>query len=176
METMRTCSQHAAVFLLLLLLAAGRGSAAAQADSSDAQAIEDLISKYAAVANAEPVDTDLASRVWLNSAEDSLIFPLGEAHGWEEIKRNFYQDILEAYFSDRKLIISDITVHPYGDSAWAEFHWHFTAKSRKGGSAVETTGVETQIYRKIAGEHWALVHVHYSTAPGTRAERPPAAQ
>lgn len=174
---MRTRSRHAAVLsLLVLTLTAGRETAIAQANSSDAQAIQDLISKYAVAANAEPVDISAASQVWLDSTEDSLIFPLGEEHGWEEIKRNFYQNTLEAYFSDRKLTISDISVHPYSDSAWAEFHWHFTAKSRRGGSAVETTGVETQIYRKTANGRWALVHVHYSTGPGTRGERPPAAQ
>jgi ketosteroid isomerase-like protein len=173
---MRTCLQRSAVLLsLVLVLTAARETAAARSQSSDAQAadaqaVKNLILKYAAAANAEPVDINLASQVWSNSPDVSLIFPLGEEHGWEQIKQNFYQNTLEAYFSDRKLTITEIAVHPYGDSAWAEFHWHFTAKSRKSGSPVETTGVETQIYRKLDSGRWALVHVHYSTARGTPQE------
>jgi hypothetical protein len=40
---------------------------------------------------------------------------------------------------------------------------------RKDGSAVTTHGVETQIYRKQAGE-WRLVHVHYSEDAWSRPE------
>jgi ketosteroid isomerase-like protein len=171
MKRMRACSQPPTVLLLLVLVLTGGRQTAGARSESDAQAIKDLISKYAAAANAEPVDINLASHVWLNSPEDSLIFPLGEEHGWEQIQRNFYQNTLQAYFSDRKLTITEIAVHPYGDSAWAEFHWHFLAKSRRSGSPVETTGVETQIYRKLDSGRWALVHVHYSTAPGSPTEK-----
>ena len=132
-----------------------------------AAAIMQLIAKYVAAVNAEPVDLGLASQVWLNSREVSLIFPLGEERGWEQVKRNFYENTMEALFSKRKLTPRDITVHAYGDSAWAEFFWHFAAKSRKNGSAVETSGQETQIYRRIGPDRWTLVHVHYSAMPPT---------
>jgi hypothetical protein len=44
-------------------------------------------------------------------------------------------------------------VHVNGETAWAEFYWHFVAKQSKDGLA--------QIYEK-SGERWQLVHGHYS--------------
>jgi len=130
-------------------------------------AIKQLIAKYVEAVNAEPVDVGLASQVWLNSPEVSLIFPLGEERGWDEVKQNFYENTMEALFSDRRLTPGDITVHSYGDSGWAELSWHFVAKSRKNGSTVESNGRETQIYRRSGPKRWALVHVHYSAVPPT---------
>jgi ketosteroid isomerase-like protein len=155
-------------------LAAVDGQTPAPSEQSDSQAIKDLIAKYAAAVNAEPIDMSLASQVWLNSPDDSFIHPLGEEHGWENIKRNFYENIMEAFFSERKLTVHDIEVHAYGDSGWAEFQWHFVAKSRKGGSTVETSGRETQVYRKLDGGRWALVHVHYSPLPASPQPSAPA--
>jgi ketosteroid isomerase-like protein len=66
------------------------------------------------------------------------------------------------------LTVRDVTVHVYGDSAWAEFYWRFVAKLRSNGSTVVTDGRETQIYRKVDRDRWALVHVHYSGMPVTR--------
>ena len=67
-------------------------------------------------------------------------------------------------FSKRKLTPRDIKVNVFGDSAWSEFYWHFTATPKNGGAEVQTDGRETQIYRKT-GERWVLVHVHYSEMP-----------
>jgi ketosteroid isomerase-like protein len=127
--------------------------------------IEELIAKYAAAVNREPVDIDLASSVWSNTPEVSLIYPLGEERGWEQVKRNFYEHTMEARFSERTLTPHDIRVHAYGDSGWAEFSWSFVGKSRKDGSRVETNGLETQIYQKVGSHRWVLVHVHYSAMP-----------
>jgi ketosteroid isomerase-like protein len=179
----RTAPQFCGPFAFVLLLTASVLAAAAgfgqpgggsQAETAsavpkggrDATAeIKELIMKYAAAVNAEPVDIGLASQVWSNSSEVSLIFPGGEERGWEQIKRDFYEDIMEKFLSERKLTPHDIRVHAYGDSAWAEFSWNFVAKSRKDGSGVATSGRETQIYRKVGGNRWVLVHVHYSAMP-----------
>lgn len=72
-----------------------------------------------------------------------------------------------APFSQRKLTVHDVNVHLMGDTAWAEFYWHFTATLRSNGSIVNADGRETQIYRKAAGHKWELVHVHYSGPPVT---------
>ncbi|HEY1184520.1 MAG TPA: nuclear transport factor 2 family protein [Bryobacteraceae bacterium] len=130
--------------------------------------IKQLIAKYAAAADG--ADVDLASQVWDNSPDVSFIHPLGHEHGWEEVK-NFYRNIMGAPFSERKLTVRDVTVHVYGNSAWAEFYWHFEAKSRSNGSTVVTNGRETQIYRKVEAGRWVLVHVHYSGMPVTAARR-----
>lgn len=151
--------------MLILLVTAAYGMPPAHSEESDTQAIKDLIANYAAALNAEPINMKLLSQVWLNSPEDSFIHPLGHEHGWEAIKKNFYENVMEKLFNERKLTVRDINVHVHGDSAWAEFYWHFVAKSRQGGSTVETNGRETQIYRKLDDGHWALVHVHYSGMP-----------
>src|ERR1051325_7487161 len=116
--------------------------------------IKQLIANYATAV--DTADVNLAAKVWDNSPEVSFIHPLGNAHGLDEVKR-FFTDIMGGMFSDRKLTPRDIKVHVYGDSAWSEFNWHFTATQKKDGARVETDGRETQIYRK-AGKAWVLVH------------------
>jgi ketosteroid isomerase-like protein len=128
---------------------------------TEAARIRQLIANYAAAVDA--ADVKLAAQVWDNSSEVSFIHPLGHAHGWDEVK-GFLTDIMGGMFSDRKLTPRDIKVHVYGDSAWSEFYWHFTATQKKDGARVQSDGRETQIYRK-AGNRWVLVHVHYSEMP-----------
>jgi ketosteroid isomerase-like protein len=111
----------------------------------------------------DAADIKLAAQIWDNSPDVSFIHPLGHAHGWDEVK-GFFTDIMGEMFSKRKLTPRDIKVHVYGDSAWSEFYWHFTATQKKDGAEVQSDGRETQIYRK-AGDRWALVHVHYSEMP-----------
>jgi len=139
--------------------AAGKSSSG---DESATAEIEELIAKYAAAVSAEPVNLNLASQVWANSQDVSIIFPLGEVQGWEHVKRDFYENFFEALFSERKLTMRDVRIHAYGDSAWAEFSWHFTAKLRKDGTIKNSDGYETQIYRAAGPHKWVLVHVHYS--------------
>ena len=132
-----------------------------------------MIAKYVDAVSREPVDLELASSVWENSPDATLIYPLAEVRGWDHIKQDFYQNVMEARFSERTLMPRDIEVHAYGDCGWAEFTWRFVAKSRKDGSRVETNGRETQIYRKTGPHRWVLVHVHYSSlSPAELSNRP----
>ena len=135
---------------------------ATPAASADASDIRDIIGKYAK--SVDEADTTLASQIWLDSAEVSFIHPLGHEHGFEQIKQNVYRHLMGDTFAERKLDIHDVSVHVYGDSAWAEFYWDFAAKFRKDGSSITTHGRETQVYRKVQGK-WRLVHVHYSAMP-----------
>ena len=128
---------------------------------TDAGRIRQLIADYAAAVDA--ADINLAAKVWDTSPEVSFIHPLGHAHGWDEVKLVF-TDIMGGMFSERKLTPRDIQVHVYGDAAWSEYYWHFTATQRKDGLKIQTDGRETQIYRKN-GNRWLLVHVHYSAMP-----------
>lgn len=137
-------------------------SCAASGDKADdakaaKDAIRQQIAKYTAALDA--ADIDLASQVWRTSAEVSFIYPAGHAHGWEEVKEIY--KFFGSSFSERKLTVRDVSVRVNGETAWAEFYWHFVAKQSKDGSAVQTDGRETQIYEK-AGNRWQLVHVHYS--------------
>ena len=132
--------------------------------ATDAERIRKLIGEYAAAVDA--ASATAAAQVWDTSPDVSFIHPLGHAHGWGEVKA-FFTDVMGGMFSDRKLTPRDIKVHVYGDSAWSEFYWHFTATQKKDGAQVQTDGRETQIYRK-AGNRWVLVHVHYSAMPGSQ--------
>jgi ketosteroid isomerase-like protein len=124
------------------------------------EAIRQQVAKYTAALDA--TDIDLVSQVWRTSADVSFIHPGGHAHGWEEVKEIY--SFFGSSFSQRKLTVRDISVHVNGETAWAEFYWHFVAKQSKDGSPVQTDGRETQIYEK-AGDRWQLVHVHYSGPP-----------
>lgn len=75
-----------------------------------------------------------------------------------------YKRLMGDTFSERRLTPRNISVHVYGDGAWAEFYWDFMAKFRKDGSLLTTHGRETQVYRRTA-DGWRLVHVHYSGVP-----------
>lgn len=132
-----------------------------QGPLTEADRIRRLIANYAAAVDA--ADLQLAGQVWDNSPDVSFIHPLGEAHGWDEVKR-FLTDIMGGIFSERKLTPREIKVHVYGDSAWSEFNWHFTATQKRDGAIVQSDGRETQIYHK-KGSRWTLVHAHYSEMP-----------
>jgi ketosteroid isomerase-like protein len=131
---------------------------------SDADQIRSTIAKYAK--SIDDADTTLASQIWSDSPEVSFIHPLGHEHGLAQIEQNVYKHLMGETFSGRKLTPRDISVHVYGDAAWAEFYWDFAAKFRKDASPITTHGRETQIYRKQQGV-WRLVHVHYSGMPVT---------
>ena len=126
--------------------------------------IKQLISMYAKAA--DDADPTLASRIWCDSSEDSLINPVGRWHGVEEIMSFYRHDMGETY-SSRNLKITDTHIRVYTDAAWAEFNWDFSAKRRKEGSSVSFRGMETQIYQKNR-DRWCLVHVHYSALPAEK--------
>ncbi|TWT84925.1 SMP-30/Gluconolaconase/LRE-like region [Planctomycetes bacterium CA13] len=130
---------------------------------AEVDAIKGQIAKY--LRSVDDADTQLASEVWLSSPEVSFIQPRGHQHGWKQVKRSFYEQTMGGNFSERTLrIIGDVSVHVYGDTAWAEFYWDFKAKFEEDGKTLNTKGRETQIFRKVAGD-WRLVHVHYSGMP-----------
>lgn len=132
----------------------------------DAEAeIRRKVAKYAK--SIDDADTNLAAEVWETSPNVSFLHPGGHERGWDQVKRNIYDQAMRGMFSERKLSVRDVTVRVYGDAAWADFYWQFVAKLRKDGSRVETMGRETQVFRRGTGGRWALVHVHYSAMPAT---------
>ena len=130
----------------------------------DEDEIRQLISMYAKAA--DEADPKLASRIWCDSSEDSLINPVGRWHGVEQIM-GFYRHDMGDTYSSRNLKINEISVRVYTDSAWAEFNWDFEAIRKKDGSAVSFHGMETQIYQRNH-DNWCLVHVHYSALPAEK--------
>src|SRR6266568_6174453 len=132
--------------------------AGADAPVADSVAIHRLLGQYAKAV--DTVDLKLLAQIWSHSPDVSFIYPLGEEHGFDAIEQHVFQNIMGGMFSARDLEMHDVMIYVNGNSAWSEFHWDFHATMRKGGSAVNTHGVETQIYRKEDGM-WRLVHVHY---------------
>jgi ketosteroid isomerase-like protein len=111
------------------------------------EAIRQQIAKYTAALDA--ADIDLASQVWRASAEVSFIHPAGHARGWEEVKEIY--KFFGSSFSDRKLTVRDVPVHVNGDTAWAEFYWHFVAKQSHDGSAIQTEDSAPGHVRRCGG-------------------------
>jgi ketosteroid isomerase-like protein len=149
---MRSLRNIAAVTLALL-------GAACHGD--DSAAIQGVLDRYAKAA--DTADPAIVSQVWSNSPDITFIEPAGNLHGPAQVK-DFYTRVLGATFADRNLTMKNVSVHVYGDTAWAEFDWDFTAKLKSNGSAFESRGSETQIYRREQGG-WKIVHAHYSGAP-----------
>jgi uncharacterized protein (TIGR02246 family) len=158
----RSWSRRAISLTMGALVSVLPAAAATGSDGKAEEEIRRLVARYAQAVDA--ADARLASEVWADSPDVSFIHPLGHEHGWEAIKTNVFEKLMGETFSERSLKVKDIQVHAYGDAAWAEFYWDFTAKFRKDGAPIETHGRETQVYRKTDGR-WRLVHVHYSGMP-----------
>jgi len=154
----------AAVLAALVCPAQDQRPASSADVGKEKDEIQHLISLYAKAA--DEADPTLASRVWCNSSEDSLINPAGRWSGVEAIL-GFYRHEMGDTYSSRTLKITDISVRLYTDAAWAEFDWDFEATRRRDGSAVSLHGMETQIYRDNHAS-WCLVHVHYSALSAER--------
>jgi ketosteroid isomerase-like protein len=111
--------------------AEGRRATAEHADP-DTDAIRGVIEKYAK--SIDGADTALASEIWSKFPDVSIIHPRGYERGWEGVKKNVYEKLMGATFSERKFTPRDVVVHVYGDAAWAEFSCDFAAKLKDDGS------------------------------------------
>lgn len=149
--------------LSAILVACGDQRGGGGNAKADEDAVRQQVAKYLQALDA--ADTGIASQVWLTTSEASFISPMGHSHGWEEVKKVY--DFFGAVFTDRKLTAHDLAVDVQGDSAYVEFYWHYSAKQKSDGKNVQTDGRESQMYRRVDGERWALVHVHYSGMPVT---------
>ncbi len=136
----------------------------AQTRKADDTKIRIIMNVYAEAVN--KADAKLGSQVWCGSEEESLTNPGGHWQDPQQIKA-FYAILSDSY-SERKLTFDTVSIHSYGDFAWAEFTGDFAAKQRKDGTAFSFHAAETQIYRKLQGK-WCLLHVHYATFPARQA-------
>ena len=123
----------------------------------DQRAIREQVANYTKALDTG--DLGLAARVWWDTTDVSAITPMGHSHGWEEVK-GMYQFFADN-FTDRHLQARDIAVHLMGDTAWAEYNWHFDAKIKANGMEIHSEGRESEVFRKIDGG-WRIVHIHYS--------------
>ena len=127
---------------------------------SDSVFFSALVSQY--VRSVNEADTVFASGFWSKTAEVSYFSPDGTYAGWEGVKK-VYQDFKNKFIV-RKLSVSNLNFSYSRDVSWVTFFWDFNGILKNGNTPVETTGRETQIWKKINME-WRLVHVHYSERP-----------
>lgn len=158
---LRSRSTANLAFLAILFLLVPGISSAAQGTASDEEQIESILQKYAT--SVDNADVALASEIWSHDSSVTFIFPLGTAHGFEQIKDMVYIGVMRNMFSKRELILHLPVIHVYADAAWSEMTWTFHA-TKNDGLAITTEGRETQVYHKEQGV-WRIVHVHYSGPP-----------
>jgi ketosteroid isomerase-like protein len=148
-------------FLAFLVLLVSGITAAAQGTGSDKKQISEILQKYAT--SVDNADVALASEIWSHDPGVTFIFPLGTAHGFQQIVDKVYIGTMRNMFSKRELILHHPIIHVYADAAWSEMTWTFHA-TIKDATAITTEGRETQVYHKEQGV-WRIVHVHYSGPP-----------
>jgi ketosteroid isomerase-like protein len=147
--------------LAILVLIVPGITAAAQGTGSDEEQIRGILQKYST--SIDNADVALASEIWSHDPGVTFIYPLGTAHGFEQIADEVYIGAMRTMFSKRELILHQPVIHVYADAAWSEMTWTFHA-TKKDGSAITTEGRETQVYHKEQGA-WRIVLVHYSGPP-----------
>lgn len=148
-------------FLVILVLAVSGIAAVAQRTNSDEEQIKIILQKYAT--SIDNADVALASEIWSHDPGVTFIYPLGTAHGFQQIADQVYIGAMRNMFSKRELILHQPAVHVYEDAAWSEMTWTFHA-TKIDRSAMTTEGRETQFCHKEQGV-WRIVLVHYSGAP-----------
>ena len=149
------------------LTVAGLAMADSHAHEKQVAKLHGLLDQYVSAVN--NLDLELAKRIWSQKADISFIQPRGHQKGWADIEANFYLGAM-ANFSSRELRLKNIQIRLLDENtAWGDFYWDFDAVFAKDGSAIQTTGRESQVWRKEA-DGWKIVHVHYS-GPPTRRER-----
>lgn len=153
-------SVFAAILFAALCLAAGRDATTQNPETARTE-IRALIDRY--TQSIDAADPEMGARFWLTTPEASFIHPLGEESGWDQIAADVYGKLMGQTFSKRSLkLAGEPTIHVFGDTAVAEFHWDFAATLRTNGNEVHTKGRESQVYVRFPDKGWRLVHVHYS--------------
>lgn len=143
--------------VLLVLPACTRTSGSAQ----DRENVQQVFEKY--LQSVKTADLTLASDVWSQSADISVVTPLGRFQGWESVRDSLYVNFLQKAFTERNLQPDNLTIRVSGDVAWAVYDWTFTAKLANG-QAFTSKGWESHVYQRINGR-WVIVHLHYSSPP-----------
>ena len=147
----------AVVTVLLLLPACTRATDIDQEKKNVRQVLENYLQSV------KTADLTLASQVWLQSPDVSVVTPFGRFQGWESVRDGVYVNFLQKAFVERNLQPDNLAISVAGDTAWAVFDWTFAAKLANGQS-YSSKGWESHVYRKT-DRGWAIVHLHYSVPP-----------
>jgi ketosteroid isomerase-like protein len=111
-------------------------------------------------------DLGIASEIWSQTPDTSVVTPFGRFEGWENVREGVYVNFLQKAFTERRLHAENAGIHVEGDTAWAAFDWSFTGKLADG-QPMMSKGWESHVYRKTS-RGWVIVHLHYSIPPPPR--------
>lgn len=148
------------VITALLLFSSHPAKAQRPEESTDRQAIEQVIEQYVETIN--HCDTALVNRIWSHADYVSFIAPSGRYATHHEIRDKLVVGLFGDNFRQRNLRKEELKINVHGDTAWAEFSWVFDAV-RNDGTPHNTRGRETQILERDPKGRWLLVHIHYSS-------------
>ena len=81
----------------------------------------------------ESADLTLASQVWLQSQDISVVTPFGRFKGWESVRDCLYINFLQKAFAERRLRPDNLAITVSDNAAWAVFDSWLTPRcSRRG--------------------------------------------
>ena len=148
-----------AVALIAVALSAGCAKAA---DVEQEKAVvRQVLDKYLKSVNG--ADLQIASEIWSQTPDTSVVAPFGRFEGWEKVREGVYVNFLQKAFTERRLQAENVAIHVDGDTAWAAFDWNFAGKLANG-QPITSKGWESHVYRKTT-RGWVIVHLHYSVPP-----------
>jgi ketosteroid isomerase-like protein len=147
----------AIVSAALLLSACSRATDVDQEKKS----VQQVFEKY--LESVRTADLALASQIWLQSPDISVVTPLGRFKGWDSVRDGLYINFLQKAFAKRSLRADNLAITVSGNTAWAVFDWTFAA-TLINGQPFSSKGWESHVYQRIDGR-WVIVHLHYSGEP-----------
>ena len=150
-----------AVVSVTLVLPACNRAADVDQEKKD---VQQVFEKY--LESVKTADLMLASQVWSQSQDISVVTPFGRFKGWESVRDGVYVNFLQKAFAERSLQPDNLAITVSGNTAWAVFDWTFTAKMADG-QPFSSKGWESHVYQKTDGR-WVIVHLHYSVPPPPR--------
>jgi ketosteroid isomerase-like protein len=122
--------------------------------------VRQVLDKYLQSVNG--ADLQIASEIWSQTPDTSVVAPFGRFEGWEKVREGVYVNFLQK-LTERRLQAENIAIHVDGETAWAAFDWNFAGKLANG-QPVNSKGWESHVYRKTP-RGWVIVHLHYSVPP-----------
>jgi ketosteroid isomerase-like protein len=148
-----------------LIAAAVSGSCAKAIDvEQEKVAVRQVLDRYLESVNG--ADVRIASEIWSQTPDTSVVTPFGRFEGWEKVREGVYVNFLQKAFTERRLQAENVGIHVDRDTAWAAFDWSF-AGTLADGQPTSAKGWESHVYRKTE-RGWVIVHLHYSVPPPPR--------
>jgi ketosteroid isomerase-like protein len=128
---------------------------------SEKKNVQQVLEKY--LESVKTADLKLASEVWSQTPDISVVTPFGRFKGWDSVRDGLYVNFLQKAFTERNLQPDNLAIATSGNTAWVVFDWTFTAKLANG-QPFSSKGWESHVYQKTDGR-WVIVHLHYSVPP-----------